>query len=146
MLTKSTEHALRALVYIKIQNNENKRPGVATVAKEINAPAAFLAKIMQTLTKHNLLDSARGRGGGFFFNNNQTNISLYDVIHVMEGDESFNKCGFGFKNCTDESPCPLHDQNLKTRNEFYKYSKSETIKSLSEKIIEGKAVLNSAIA
>jgi len=143
MLTKSTEHALRALVFIQLQNVEDKRPGVAEVAEGIKAPKAFLAKILQTLTKHNLLDSARGRGGGFFFNGNQADISLYDVINVMEGDGSFHNCGFGFKNCTDESPCPIHHKYIKMRDEFQNIAKTETIESLSERILEGKAVLNS---
>ncbi len=67
MLSKSSEYAIRALVFIQLCNWEKKRPGVGEIAKEIEAPEAYTAKILQTLTKNKLLDSMKGRGGGFFF-------------------------------------------------------------------------------
>jgi len=145
VLTKSTEYAIRALVYIQLQNWENKRPGVVEIAREIEAPEAFSAKILQTLTKHKLLDSMKGRGGGFFFFDNTSNLTLYDVIHVVEGDGTFHKCGFGLKNCNDENPCPLHDKYVAIRNGFYEIVKTDTIEMLATKIKEGNAVLNSIL-
>ena len=61
MLTKSSKYAIRALVYIQLQNWNKQRPGADEIAREIEAPEAFLAKILQTLTKHKLLDSMKGR-------------------------------------------------------------------------------------
>ena len=142
MLAKGTEYAIRALVYVQLQNWKNLRPGVVEIAREIEAPEAYSAKIFQTLTRHKLLDSMKGRGGGFFFDKNQSNITIYDVIHVMEGDGCFHKCGFGLKDCNNENPCPLHEEYIVVREGFYSIVKSETIQSLSNKILEGKAVLN----
>jgi DNA-binding IscR family transcriptional regulator len=67
MLSKSTEYAIRALVYIQLCTWEQKRPGASEIAKEIEAPVAYTAKILQILTKSQLIDSLKGRGGGFFF-------------------------------------------------------------------------------
>lgn len=145
MLTKTTEYAIRALVYIQLQNWNKKRPGVSEIAKEIEAPEAFSGKILQTLTKHKLLDSMKGRGGGFFFADNESRLTLYDVIHVMEGDACFHKCGFGLKNCSSENPCPLHDKYAEVRDGFFNIVKTETINSLAKRILEGNAVLNRII-
>ncbi len=142
MLSKSTEYAIRALVFVQLRNWEHKRPGVGEVAKEIEAPEAYTAKILQILTKNKLLDSAKGRGGGFFFDENQSNLSLYAVIHVVEGDACFNKCGFGLKQCNSNNPCPLHEEYKLVRDGFFEIVKKETIKSLSDKILHGNAVLN----
>ncbi len=142
MLSKSTEYAIRALVYVQLRNWEEKRPGVGEIAKEIEAPEAYTAKILQTLTKNKLMDSMKGRGGGFFFNDNQSNLSLYDVIHVIEGDAIFHKCGFGLKQCNNNNPCPLHEKYKNVRDEFFSIVKSETVKSLSIKIQQGDAILN----
>jgi len=142
MLSKSSEYAIRALVFVQLRNWEQKRPGVDEIAKEIEAPAAYSAKILQTLTKHKLLDSMKGRGGGFFFNDNQANLTLYDVIVVMEGDAFFHKCGFGLKQCSDDNPCPFHEKYKFVRDGFFEIVKTETIESLSEKIMQGDAVLN----
>lgn len=142
MLSKSTEYAIRALVYVQLQNWEQKRPGVGEIAQEIDAPLAYTAKILQTLTRNKLMGSMKGRGGGFFFNNNSSNLTLYDVIHIVEGDHCFLKCGFGLKQCNNENPCPLHDKYTIVRDGFLDIVNTETIKSLSEKILHGDAVLS----
>jgi Rrf2 family protein len=142
MLAKGTEYAIRALVYVQLKNWEQKRPGVVEIAKEIEAPEAYSGKILQTLTKHGLLHSMKGRGGGFFFHDNQSNLTLYNVIHIMEGDNCFHKCGFGLKDCNIDNPCPLHDKYIIVRNGFYRIVQTETIRSLAERIREGNSVLN----
>lgn len=146
MLTKSTEYAIRALVFVQMRNWENKRPSVGEIAKEIEAPEAYTAKILQTLTKNSLLGSAKGRGGGFFFDENQSKLTLYEVILVVEGGTCFNKCGFGLKQCNNTNPCPLHEKYKAVRDGFYEIVNTETIKTLSEKIIQGEAVLNRIVS
>ncbi|MEZ5000218.1 MAG: Rrf2 family transcriptional regulator [Bacteroidales bacterium] len=145
MLSKSTEYAIRALVFIQLCNWEQDRPGVEEIAKEIEAPLAYTAKILQTLTRNKLLNSMKGRGGGFFFNENQSSLTLYDVIHVVEGDASFHKCGFGLKQCNNDNPCPFHDKYKVLRDGLYNIVREETIKSFSEKILHGDAVLSNTI-
>lgn len=145
MIAKSTEYAIRALVYIQLKNKDGKRPGKEEIAKEIDAPVAFSAKVLQVLTRHRLISSMKGRGGGFFFEEGQSNPTLYRVIELMEGDAFFHKCGFGLKQCSNENPCPLHDQYKAVRESFYQIVTTETIRSLTEKIIQGKAVLNRLI-
>jgi DNA-binding IscR family transcriptional regulator len=62
MLTKSTEYAIRALIYVQLQNWKEMRPGVAEIAREIEAPTAFTAKILHILTSRRILESMKGRG------------------------------------------------------------------------------------
>lgn len=143
MITRSTEYAVRALVYVQLQNWESKRPGVSEIAREIEAPEAYTGKILHTLTTHGLLESMKGRGGGFFFSNDQEELNLYSVILVMEGNSIFNKCGFGLKNCSDSNPCPLHDGYKKLREGYLSIARQETIGSLANKIRNKEAVLNS---
>ena len=49
MFSKETEYALRALVYIRGQNNSGRRPGITEIALEIEAPHYFTAKILQQI-------------------------------------------------------------------------------------------------
>lgn len=142
MLTKSTEYALRALVYVQLQNWKEMRPGVPEIAREIEAPTAFTAKILHILTSRKILESMKGRGGGFFFADNQSDLSLYNVILVMEGDGLFTKCGFGLKNCSDSNPCPLHDGYMTLRKALFDLAKNKTISSMAQNIREGHAVLS----
>ena len=65
MFNKETEYALRGLVYIQIQNLISKNPGVAEIAKEIDAPPSFTAKILQRLARQGFVKSQKGKGEGF---------------------------------------------------------------------------------
>jgi len=143
MLAKNTEYAIRALVYIQLSNHENKRPGVIEIAREIEAPQAYMAKIMQVLTRHRIVNSRKGRGGGFHFTDGSDSPTLYEVILIMEGDACFNKCAFGFMSCNHDNPCPLHDHYITIRENFRSVTRSETIGSITQKILEGKAFLTS---
>ena len=86
--------------------------------------------------------SMKGRGGGFFFSGDRSDLTLYKVIQLMEGDSLFTRCGFGLKNCSDENPCPLHEMVIGYRDGIRDMAMRETIGSLAEKIRNGKAVLN----
>jgi Rrf2 family protein len=142
MISKSSEYAIRALVYIELQNRKGKTPGFKEIAKEIDAPEPFTGKIMQTLTRHELLKSMKGRGGGFYFDKESGSLSLYEVVRTTEGEKFFRHCIFGLKNCSDEKPCPVHEKYAAIRDEFTLMFQNETIQSLADKISEGKAVLS----
>lgn len=142
MLSKSTEYAIRSLVFIQLENWKHRRPGVIEIAREIETPPAFTAKILQILTRHQLVQSMKGRGGGFFFAEDVQQITLYEVIRVMEGDGLFHRCGIGLKNCSNENPCPIHDDYMKVRDEITRIVNSETILSLASKVASGQSVLN----
>ena len=64
MLGKATEYAIRALVFIYLRNLEGKRPGFREIAANIDSPVQFTAKILQTLTRMEIISSMKGRGGG----------------------------------------------------------------------------------
>ena len=142
MLGKTTEYAIRALVYIYIQNQEGKRAGFKEISKKIESPEQFTAKVLQNLARAELILSMKGRGGGFFFGQPATPLTLFEVIRVMEGEKFFSKCGFGLKRCDGVMPCPLHKDYSLVREGFFRLVKEETIQSLANKIIEQDAVLS----
>ncbi len=142
MLGKTTEYAIRALVYIYIQNMAGKRPGFKEIAKMIDSPEQFTGKVLQNLTRAELVSSMKGRGGGFFFNEPKSPITLFKVIESVEGNEYFSKCGFGLKSCDVNNPCPLHEDYAPVRDSFFKMVNERTIQSLANKINKQEATLN----
>jgi len=143
MLTKATEYAIRGLVAIEMNNNNGIRPGFKQIAREVEAPEQYMAKILQTLTKHQFISSVRGRGGGFFFDSKKKqDLTLYEVVTIMEGVGFFTKCGFGFNHCDANNPCPLHNEFQNIRDAFTDLVKRETIQSLARKVENGEAVLS----
>jgi Rrf2 family protein len=141
MLGKTTEYAIRALVYIYIQNQKGKRPGYKEIAKEIDSPEQFTAKVLQNLARVQMVSSMKGRGGGFYFEESKSTLSLYEVIKVVEGEKVFSKCGFGLKECDCDSPCPMHEDYFPVREGFHQLATNATIQSLAGKINEHQAIL-----
>jgi Rrf2 family protein len=134
MFNKETEYALRGLVYISLQNMKGRRPGTTEVAKEIEAPPFFTAKILQRLVRSGFLRSLKGKGGGFFFDADKPNLQIKNLISGIEGERSYSGCSFGLKECDSENPCPLHEKYAPIKDAINKLLREETIQSLAEKV------------
>lgn len=133
MFNKETEYALRGLVYIQRQNYQGLRPGIEEIAREIEAPQAFTAKILQRLVRLGFVNSTKGKGGGFHFDESKPDLSLKQLILSMEGGRILEGCGFGMKHCDAEHPCPLHDQYGPIREALNKLVNEESIQGLALK-------------
>ncbi len=140
---KETEYALRALVYIQLQNSKERRPGIAEIASEIETPQSFTAKILQRLVKQGFVESMKGINGGFFFNHSKKDLPLKKVIVSIEGDSLFSGCGFGLNQCDENNPCPLHFSYAPIREAINNLVSEETIQSLANKYnADNKMILN----
>jgi len=133
MFSKETEYALRSLVYIRYRNDRHERPGIEEISKEIEAPQAFIAKILQRLVRLGFVNSIKGKGGGFQFDEDKPVLTLRELILATEGGSILNGCGFGMKHCSADNPCPLHDQYGPIRDAINKLVSEETIQSLARK-------------
>ena len=136
MFKKETEYALRALVYIQLQNTKGRRPGIAEIASEIETPQSFTAKILQRMVKQGFVESLKGINGGFFFDTAKGDLQIKKVIISIEGDSLFSGCGFGLKHCDENNPCPLHYSYKPIREGIEKLVTEETIQSLALKLAE----------
>lgn len=142
MFNKETEYALRGLVYIQLQNFKGRKPGIAEIAKEIEAPSFYTAKILQRLVRIGFLESMKGKGGGFFFRIDKPELTIKELIVAIEGSKTISGCGFGLKQCDSDNPCPLHEQYAFIRDAINKLVSTETVQSLARKVfLEGKPVV-----
>lgn len=131
MFNKETEYALRGLVYIQQQNYLAHRPGITEIAREIEAPQHFTAKVLQRLVRIGFLESQKGRGGGFYFPDGKPELSIRELIVAVEGEKTLDSCGFGLKHCDSENPCPIHYKYAPIRNSMNQLVMTETIQSLA---------------
>ena len=117
MFSKACEYAIKATIYIAQQSHQDRRANVKEVAKSVNAPEAFTAKILQQLCHENILESVRGKHGGFIFPiGKQKQVKIIDVVQLFDGDGIFTNCGLGLQECSSENPCPVHDDFREVRN------------------------------
>lgn len=108
MFSKACKYAINAMIYIATLPEGLERAGLKDIAKAINSPEAFTAKILQTLVKDDLLNSIKGPHGGFTLNGKPENIFLAQIVHSIDGDMLFVGCALGFDNCSEDHPCPVH--------------------------------------
>ncbi len=142
MFHKTTQYALRALVYILIENSEGNLPGFRKVAREIGSPIEFTGKILQELVRKKILSSIKGKKGGFYLTELQKHTSLKTIIESIEGGQIFHGCGFGLDYCDANNPCPLHNGYAEIRNELLKYVSRYTINDLAYNASLKKHIIN----
>ncbi|MDB5203789.1 MAG: Rrf2 family transcriptional regulator [Ferruginibacter sp.] len=118
MISKTCEYAIRATLFIAQKSLDDARTGIKEIARNIDSPEAFIAKILQELGKAGLVLSAKGPNGGFYIDDRGMNNTLADIILAIDGDKLFTGCGLGLKTCSDKKPCPLHDEFTAIRQQI----------------------------
>lgn len=119
LITRATEYAIRALLYLAKQPK-----GQIVLKKDICATQditpAFLTKILQPLIKDGVVGSQRGVGGGFFLIKNPHEVTLLDVVKAEEGPLYLNHCIAQEGICERDIFCPMHGAWHNIRQELMK--------------------------
>ena len=136
MLSKTTEYALRSVIYVALHDH-GTRVGLKQVARELELPEPFIGKILQNLVRHGVLGSVKGPNGGFFLGRPADQITIMDLIRIINGMEAFKRCGLGLKDCTDGHPCPLHHEFKQYRENLVRLFTRTTILDLVRDIQSG---------
>ena len=140
--SKTCEYALGAVMYIAAQSSDGRKVGIKEVADRINSPAHFLGKILQNLSKEGLIQSTKGPQGGFYIEPDGLKRPLADIVIAIEGTRFLNGCGMGLSYCSQENPCPLHDDFKEIRARLNIMLHKTTIGQFNEKLIQGVLTLN----
>jgi Rrf2 family protein len=134
ILSKSCNYALRASLYIASHDDSNFIP-ISRISDDLNISFHFLTKILQTLSDAGIMNSLKGPNGGVKLANSPQDISLFGIITAVDGYDVFDKCLLGLDDCHDSKPCPLHDQWAGVRNNLKQIFQSNTLESLSKRIV-----------
>ncbi|MBS7231082.1 Rrf2 family transcriptional regulator [Flavobacterium psychroterrae] len=138
MFSKACEYGIRASIFIATKSSEGIRVGIKDVAKEIDSPEPFTAKIMQILTKSGIIESAKGVGGGFEVSANAVkSIKLIQIVDAIDGDTIYKGCGIGLKECSELKPCPVHNEFKKVRQLLLEMLTNTTLEQLASGVSTG---------
>lgn len=140
--SKTCEYALRAVLYIASKSQNGQRVGIKEIAENINSPEHFLGKILQKLSRQGIILSSKGPNGGFYIDTNGLNRPLADIIIVLEGDDLFTGCGMGLSYCSENNPCPLHNEFKKIRNQITHMLHITSIGAFNAELLNGTLTLN----
>ena len=130
IFSRSTEYALRAIAYLAVYSSPDKRYSVKKIAESLGFPESYLGKILQDLSRRHIISSVKGPNGGFFIDQDALNIPLLQIIETIDGLDFFKTCGLGLHECSDDKPCPIHDDYRPYRDGLYNMFSSKTIKDL----------------
>ena len=130
LLSKQCAYAIRATIYLAAQE-EKKYVPIREIAKTLHLSFHFLTKIFQTLTAANFIESVKGPKGGVKLKKHPANITILDIINIIDGEEIFDDCVLGLPGCSDENPCPMHSTWGLLRKDLYQKLKKETLEGLA---------------
>jgi Rrf2 family protein len=141
MLSNSSKYAVKAVLFLAIHSSEKNKVMVKDIAKPINVPQAYIAKLLQPLVKEKIISSVRGPKGGFYLNETNLMNSIISIVKVIDGDEKLNSCMLSLEKCNEQKPCPLHSVLSASRNQIMENLRVITIKDLIVDVELGKAFL-----
>lgn len=88
LLRREESYAIHALIYA----SENPGANAAAMARDLEMPPAFLAKVLRRLVDAGLLSSRMGRGGGVSPVGDTADVTLLDVIEAVSGPFVMDTC------------------------------------------------------
>lgn len=146
MLSNTCKYAIRAVIYLGIHSKDGKKIRTSEISEKLDIPSPFLGKIMQLLSKKKLLVSSKGPNGGFSLARDTFEISLLDIVEVIDGLDVFNICLIGLRICSNNPShrklCPFHEKGDKLRDDLKKLFKEETIGRISENLVDIESIIN----
>ena len=134
MLSNTCKYAIRSVIYLSINAKENQKIGIKKISEELDIPTPFLGKILQSLARQKLLTSTKGPHGGFGMGKNPSEITLMNIVEIVDGLDMFENCLIGIRPCKagdhNQDPCPVHNQFGSMRQQIYDLFKGKTIGQL----------------
>jgi len=133
MLSKKAQYALRAAAYLagKFQSGPVQ---IAEIAEAKKIPLKFLENILLELRKAGILESKKGKGGGYYLQEIPANVPLARIIRTIDGPISMLPCVslYFYEKCTDceEEQCNLNRVFAETRDATLKVLEHRTLQDI----------------
>ena len=106
MMSQSAEYSLRAVVCLA--SHPGRPLTIRQVADLTHVPAGYLAKILNALSRANLVTAQRGLNVGFTLRKDPAQITLLDVVQVADPSRRIATCPLGITSHCGGNLCPLH--------------------------------------
>jgi len=131
-LTRASDYAVRVMILLA-----ELPPGTRTSREDLalagQIPSHFLSKILQSLTRGGLIASFRGAAGGFSLLKRPDELTMLDVIEVIEGPLWLNQCVDPSQGCARQSWCAAHGLWVEAQDAVARVLRSATIQELAQR-------------
>ena len=117
------------------EKKENEPILIAEISKKKRIPLKFLENILLELKKAGILESKKGKGGGYFLIKAPSKVRVADIIRKVNGPIAMLPCVSLYfyercRNC-DEKHCALHDMMIEVRDATLNILEKRTLVDLA---------------
>ncbi|MDE3144386.1 MAG: Rrf2 family transcriptional regulator [Bacteroidota bacterium] len=137
MLSLTCKTAIKAVIYLASNSESEEKASIKEIAEFINASEHTVGKLLQTLVKEKVINSAKGPTGGFYINEKQKNQPILNIIDAIDGEDVFDQCGLGLSKCSATHPCPIHNDYKIIRDQFKTMCRQKKVSDLCDTINQG---------
>lgn len=113
LYSKGCEYAIRGLMHFPAELNSNV--GIQEISDRAQVPEHFTRKMFQVLARNGILTAISGPNGGYRLARKPDQISLLEIMEIIDGTGPLNACVLGLPICDDGNPCALHDSWTKAK-------------------------------
>ena len=142
MLSNSSKYALTAVLFLAANTDDSQKKMVRELSAATHIPKAYLAKLLQQLSRHNIISATKGPKGGYYLTEENKKLPVYKLIEVIDGTQRMESCVLGLEECNAERPCPLHEYVYPSRTAFLNTLKKMTVEELSRDLRKGASYLS----
>lgn len=137
MLSKKAKYAINALVYLAKRKEEGPIL-ISQIAEHENIPKKFLEAILLNLRNAGILNSKKGKGGGYYLLKEPDEVNLADIMRLFDGAIAFLPCvTYRYyercEECIDEKTCGIRDVFKDVRDESVKILKASTLENIMQR-------------
>lgn len=133
MLSQKAQYAFRALTHL-VDKFQKGPVLISEIATQKRIPLKFLENILLELKKAGILDSKKGKGGGYFIRQDPAQTTIASIIRIVDGPIAMLPCVSLYfyqkcKNC-DEHNCGLHGMMAQVRDATLGILENRTLRDL----------------
>lgn len=129
MLNQTAEYALRAVLTIAAEP-DGAPVGAARIAESLGIPANYLSKTLHQLARAGVLESTRGKLGGFRLSRPAERVSLVDVVGLFDDVSGKRTCLMGRATCSDHNACAAHARWKGVSEQLSQFFRETTVADL----------------
>ncbi len=130
MLSKTCTYGVQAAIYVAARKCEDWI-SINEISSNLNISFHFLTKVLQQLTNAGIMTSQRGVHGGVMLAKRAEDVSLLDLISVIDGTDVFEQCMLGLPGCGVAEACPVHDRWVMLRTEIVRVFMGTSLEALA---------------
>ena len=135
-LTTKGRFAVTAMLDLALRGGKSPVT-LAGISERQDISLSYLEQLFSRLRRHELVESVRGPGGGYYLARSLEKVSVADIIRAVDEPIDATQCG-GKENCHDEHRCLTHDLWVGLNAHIYDYLDNVTLASLVAKQAECK--------